>query len=69
MSDNYLDLIEQKKKIMKKLDDLNKRQFGATSAAAMDFIIQERKELRARLSVINEKLSPSKPDKFDNRLK
>lgn len=69
MADNYLELIEQKKKIMKKLDALNARQFNATSAAAMDLIIQERKDLRASLSDINEKLNPSKPDKFENRLK
>lgn len=56
MSENYLDLIEQKKKIIKKLNDLNAKQFGATSNGEMEAIAEERKDLRAALSIINEKL-------------
>ena len=58
MSDNYLDLIDQKKKLMKKLENLNARQFGATSNGEMESIAEERKDVRAALEIINKKLNP-----------
>ena len=58
MSENYLDLIDQKKKLIKKLENLNARQFGATSNSEMESIAEERKDVRAALEVINKKLNP-----------
>lgn len=55
--ENYINLIDQKKELQKRLNNLMARQFGAQSVGEMDEISRERRDINAALKIINEKLT------------
>ncbi len=56
---NYLSLIEQKTVIIKKLRNLDAKQFAAESNGEIDEIARQRKDLKVALSSINKILNPT----------